>query len=207
MNLRIRRTWTLVGLAALGALFTNCDNARAGSVVGIVIKSGGSHQAGDPTYNYYFDVELTAGSTLLTGGYFTVYDLPGVMGSSPTQQPNSWNDSLQLVGLTPLNTIPPIPDDPAIWNVTWIYTGNPITGRSPEGTDLGTFVITTGELTYQPLPTLYYVATLDGINYTDQGTVKINAIVPEPSSVILLVAGVGILPLLRLSQQQRRRRR
>ena len=48
---------------------------------------GGTQQIGDPTFEYLFELELLAGSTLAKGGFITIYDLPDV--TSPfTIQPN-----------------------------------------------------------------------------------------------------------------------
>jgi hypothetical protein len=208
MNRQSRCKWITAGLVVLGTTFVSGTAARASSTTGIVITKGTTHEIGDPLYVYTFTVELTAGETLQTGGYFTVYDIPGVAASSLTQQPNDkWGDSLQLVGLTPSGT-PPITDNPAIWNVTWVYNGSAFTGNSPNGTTIGQFQVDTTELPTQPTPTLLYVGTLNGTTYTDQGIVVVGALIPEPSSIVLLLVGAGAIPLvcLRLRRRQRRQR-
>ena len=191
----IKRYWFLAGLVMLVASSVGGRQARA---KGIVITSGKTEQIGDPLYDYIFNVELNPGTTLLNGGYFTVYDIPGVVATSDTGAPNSyWGYSLQATGITPPLFQPPLtpPIDGSLENVTWVYRGPSITNNSPtQDLELGTFRVATIELSAPPTPTLIYVGTLDGTTATTEGTVTVNS-VPEPSSLILLLIGAGALPL------------
>ena len=125
MALRTKGTWSLPGLAAIVAFFLAGHTAQAGSVSsikGISIVSGSTMQTGDPTYEYLFNVDLLAGSTLSSGGFFTVYDLPALTAGALTSQPSiSWGSSVQLLGITPSGVT--VTDDPTLYNVTWQWNG------------------------------------------------------------------------------------
>jgi hypothetical protein len=201
MTRRIRGVSILAGLAVLGAVLTCGREAQAGTAKGIVVTSGGTMQIGDPLYEYVFTAELLAGSTLQNGGYFTIYDLPDLISGALTSQPNiSWGSSVQFLGITPSGVV--VTDDPNIFNVTWQWNGSsPIVAPDTSNLDLGTFTVgATTELSSPPRATVIYVGTLDGGLPVTQGTLYIN---PEPSSVLLLLTGAGVLPLL---LRQRRRR-
>ncbi len=200
MRREIKRGWLWAGLALVGVIFAGGREARA---KGIVITSGGTHQTGDPTYEYIFTVDLLAGSTLDNGGFFTIYDLPALATGALTSQPNiSWGASIQFLGNTPIGTV--VNDDPNIYNVTWQWNGkDPIVAPTTSNLDLGTFIVgSTTELSSPPSAKLVYVGSLDGTNASNQGTVGINA-VPEPSSVILLLIGAGALPLYAVRNRRR----
>lgn len=202
MASRIRNTGLGVGAALIAVAVLGGQAAQAGTV-GIIITSGSTSPVGDPSYDYSFDVELAAGYTLQNGGYFTVYDLPGVVAGSLTGQPNLyWGSSIQLLGITPTGT-PTITDSPTVENVTWQYNGTAITAGS-SAVDLGTFIVQTEPLTSQPSPTLLYVGSLGGGTYSDQGTVIVNAIVPEPTSIVLLASGLLAPILIARSRRSKR---
>jgi hypothetical protein len=192
MRRAIKRGWLWTGLALVGVMFIGGREAQA---KGIIITSGGTQKTGDPTYEYVFTVDLLAGSTLDNGGFFTVYDLPALTAGALTSQPSiSWGASVQLLGNTPIGTV--VNDDPNIYNVTWQWNGkNSVTAPATSNLDLGTFIVgSTTELASPPSKTVVYVGSLDGVNASNQGTVGIN-VVPEPSSVILLLVGAAALPL------------
>jgi hypothetical protein len=161
-----------------------------------------TQQTGDPTYEYLFDVQLLAGSELLNGGLFTIYDLPSLRTGALTHQPNiHWGSSVQFLGITPTGTV--VNDNPNLFNVTWQWNGTqPITAPTNQNLDLGTFIVgSTVELSSPPIGVVVYVGSLDGSTASNQGTVAIN---PEPSSIVLLFVGAGVLPLYWLRQRRRR---
>jgi hypothetical protein len=109
----------------------------------------------DGTFTYLYNVDLAAdqiasgagatptGGTTPTGGsnpstafqdYFTIYDFTGLVGGSATQ-PAGWAVGYNLIGPTPSSTTPA--DDPALWNVFWVRTGDPVVGPA----DLGDFTV------------------------------------------------------------------
>ena len=110
---------------------------------------------GDGSFTYVYNVELAAdqiaradgatptGGTTPTGGgnpsttfqdYFTIYDFMGLVGGSATQ-PAGWAVGYNLTGPTPSSTTPA--DDPALWNVFWVRTGDPVVGPA----NLGDFTV------------------------------------------------------------------
>ena len=192
---RIKRYCFLAGLVMLGASSVGGRQAQA---KGVVITSGHTQQIGDPLYDYIFDLRLNPGTTLLNGGYLTLYDVPAITSSSDTGAPNSfWGYSIQTTGITPPIFQPPLtpPPDNSLENITWVYHGPSISNNSTtQDLEIGLFRVQTIELSAPPSPTLIYVGTLDGTTATTEGTVTVNA-VPEPSSLILLLIGAGTLPL------------
>jgi hypothetical protein len=201
---KFKRYGFLVSLVVLGVTFAGENQARA---KGIVITTGSTQPIGDPLYNYIFDFQLNPGTTLLNGGYLTVYDVPGVTATSDTGTPNSfWGYSIQPTGITPPLFMPPLtpPMDNSLENVTWVYRGPSISNNSTtQNLDIGLFRVETIELSAPPSPTLIYVGTLDGTTATTEGTVTVNG-APEPSSVILLLIGAGALPLYAYRKQRHR---
>jgi hypothetical protein len=201
MTLQMKSLRILAGIAALAVLMGSGGEAHA---KGIAIKSGMTQQTGDPMFNYIFEIDLLAGSTLETGGFITVYDIPFVP-NPLTSQPNlSWGAETLLLGKTPQGTPSTDPDNPNIFNVTWQWNGAPIVNNSSSDLDLGIFTFgSTIELSAPPSVTLLFVGSLDGVNFSNQGLVAIN-VIPEPSSVVLLFAGIGTLPLFWLGVRRRR---
>ncbi len=200
MTIRKKSPWVVAVAAAFAVVMASTSQAHAKG--GIGISSGMTQQTGDPMYNYLFEIDLFAGSTLLTGGFITVYDIPDVP-NPLTSQPNiTWGAETLKTGKTPNGAM--VFDDPNIYNVTWQWNGAPIVNNSASNLNLGTFTFgTTIELSSPPSETLLYVGSLDGVNASNQGSIMVNA-VPEPSSVILLLAGIGMVPVLWLRQRRRR---
>jgi hypothetical protein len=174
---------------------------------GIIISRGAITPVGDPSFVYTFNIELAAGSKLVSGGFITVYDLPDITSMSFTSFPSSpgpWTYSLQLQGITPTGLTLPFTDSTSLENITWEYLGPAIdntTGSSP--VDLGNFSV--GPIPENtPSVTLNYVGTVDGTAAgADIGSITVTAI-PEPSSLILLFTAMVGAPLLVLRTRQRR---
>src|SRR5262249_39913376 len=117
---RGRGAWGVAALTMLAAMVAGGE-ARAGPTVPVIV----TQPIGDPTYIYLITAVLDAGSTLLPGGFFTVYDLPSITADALAQGPNLfWGGSIQLTGINPphVNNPPPF-DDPNIENVTFQYNG------------------------------------------------------------------------------------
>ena len=172
----------------------------AAGVAGLSISSGKITPVGDPYYVYQFDIELGVGDTLDKGGYITIYDLPSGTGSL-TSQPNSeWGSTTQDLGVTPNGAS--VTDNPNLENVTWTYNGQAITNNGDTPESLGIFSI--GPTTYLTPFTVEYVGTLDGTNSSGQGSVTVY-LVPEPTSLALLLSAGGFILLPVLKQKRQRR--
>lgn len=189
MRPRIKRYFFLAGLVVLAATFVG---GRQACAAGITVTSASVQPMGGSLVDYVFEVQLDSGTTLLNGGYFTVYDLPGVTSASTLVTANSfWGGSKQATGITPPLFQPPLtpPIDTSLENVTFAYNG-----PSTQDTTIGEFrVEATGPLA-SPLM-LSYVGTLDGITATTRAVISVSfATVPEPSTVFLLLIGAATLP-------------
>jgi len=221
MTPRMKGTWFLAGFGVLAAMVGDGREAHAGSTV-IVITGGYKPGSGDPPYDYIFQVYLEppdAGTnTITTGDSFTIDALPGVSPAnqpnpgdpaSPTSEPNNPPATIWVPSIGNFTTaISPYASD-----ITWAFNGNTPISAMAGGSQvpLGQFVVeTTASFSSPPLPNGYlinYSFSYDGLTASDTSSFPIfNLSVPEPASVILLLAGAGTLSLYRLRERQRQRR-
>jgi hypothetical protein len=214
MSRRMSGTWVLAGLCSLTGIFVGAGEAEAGSGTGAAITITGTYKPGgpDPPYDYYFDVYLnppaSAGTNTFTNGdSFTIEGLAGVDANSVYRTPLQWS----LFGLTP--AIPPS-SAPYASNLTFEYAGNQTymaTTPSP-GTPIflgefqvdSTYSFPVGVVPYPSGTSLSYTYTIGGVTQTGL-TFQIFS-VPEPSSLILLATGVGVLPLIWVRKRRTRQR-
>lgn len=85
------------------------------------------------TYNAY------ASSSVQSGDFFTIYDIPGYVPSS-VSAPSGFSSLVRLVGVTPSNVS--VPDSAAIENITYQYNGPTIAVTPGSVVNLGTFSFT-----------------------------------------------------------------
>jgi hypothetical protein len=210
MSLRTKSTWILAGLAIMAVISADASVAQAGSVA---VQGSITPLPGGSPWLYEFELILndlqsgpiTSGATLTVGTPSPgVSGLVGVTPQSGTQQPPTTGGSPTDVWIVPPGGIvttgtgnaPPFDKESS---VTWNYfSGNPY---SQVG-NVGLFTVETATDFPDNTPPIIPGVTL--INYTftfANGTVSSGditlSLVPEPSTVIMLLVGLGGLPLLR----------
>jgi hypothetical protein len=216
MTSRVKGAWILAGLAALGSTLVVGGKAEAASTVAAIVIKGGAHPGpGDPPWDYDVQVFLEPVNHITAGDSFTIDSLRGVTPAnfpapgapaSPTTQPSNppsivWTPSIGA----PTNTTFPYASD-----LTWTFAGNTNINATEltQGIFLGVFTVqTTSNFTSPPYPNDFlidYSYSVDGRTNTGTGTFPLQVIVPEPSSMVLLLVGAGALPWLLIRERRRR---
>ncbi len=143
-------------------------------------------------YRWTYDVLVQSDTVLKTGDYFTVYDFNGFVAGSGTA-PEGFAFSTTSVGSTPNRTLPD--DSSRVANLSYTYTGSAMITGPQEFTGFSALSryghSTTDSFTAQTH------RERDGImdsNITDT-TTPVPCMVPEPSSALLLLAGIPLLAL------------
>ncbi|HZZ45002.1 MAG TPA: PEP-CTERM sorting domain-containing protein [Tepidisphaeraceae bacterium] len=146
----------------------------------------------DPTtggYLWTYQADAQAGSEVAAGDFFTMYDFSGYDPTNPNASiatPAQWVATASLVTPPPPNTNPP--DDAAIYNITFQYTGLTTTGT------LGNFTIFSTYGLISPAPGIYA-----GQDHDDSGqllqfiSTTDTPAVPEPASLGLLSGACVVL--------------
>jgi len=159
--------------------------------------TGVTPSGSNTVWNYTIDI--TSGQNVTTGDFFTIYDFgPFIAGTAA--QPSGWTLSSSLVGITPSQTAPP--DNPALLNLTWTYSGPTIIGVG-----LGPFEVTIAGVTPSPVPIrnshfaaeATLIGSPAGTKVDNVGLISVPVLgptVPEASTFSLLVSasvlmGVG----------------
>jgi len=170
-------------LLAAASLLAIAASAHANSVAVY-----NSHTGDSFNYTLRFTVDQP-GETLRAGDFITIYDIPNITSATA---PAGFSLGIHATGTTPAGVGPPaITDDPLLNNVTFTYTGAPVS-------------ITTDFVNAMVLTDLNTVATAPGkaaatTSFTVQGdqvstNVTTVPAVPEPASLTLLsVSGVALL--------------
>jgi hypothetical protein len=212
---RIHLARILAGVSALAMILADAGEAKAGtgSLKGVVVTgTGGTVPGTDPIFYYDFQVYVANGYQVNNGDYFTFQSLLGVTppGSSPLPGSTYSVSSLYdfLGPNSPTFTPTGLSSGYPTASVEFEYLGSaPIVGddSTPFGKYVGEFIIVAGVPIPSLPPIVYYDAQShesappnniylqDPANGT-QGIIALN--VPEPSSVVLLMLGSGVLPLL-----------
>jgi len=188
--------------ASLGALLSAAA-LLAGSVVKADIVP--VFNAATPTANgctFTYDANLSNGSQLNTGDFFTIYDFNGYVAGSAFA-PVDWSISTQNTGITPVGVDPNAfsGDNAGVVNITYTYTGP--SGVFQGSTLLGgagafgaesTFCNTTAKGTYASQTHKFNPGQPDDNTRQANGGFTVTPTnVPETSSLMLLVP--GLVPL------------
>jgi hypothetical protein len=221
MTLRIKGAWILAGLAAVGSAFVGEREARANptspAAIGIQGKSG-MVTGSDPFYYYDFQVTLNAGYIWNPGDFITIDSGAGLAGVTPVNPPGPNNNSnLPTPGSTsfqpsgfgsPVITL--LSDTaPYASSVEWENptNGSPIYG-GVNGYYVGDFIILTSVSVPAPVESITFDSAMHDSSdnpVTQTGvSVDVSLVVPEPSSVILLLTGATALPLLIVTERRRK---
>jgi hypothetical protein len=220
MKSSIKRSRLLAGLAVVSVAFSAARDVYAGATKtnaisvsgGLVQGSGGG--SGDPPYIYVFDVYLTSGEIIPGSTVYSYFTVDGLVGIDANSLPSATQPDLshpyngefwQPSAINTYNTGSPTPGFTYASDLTWAYTGGPT--ETTLGFFLGQFTIETDYQNYlvgtPPVPfgsMLSYTYSLDGggTGNTGGGTIIVqNGFpTPEPSSVILMLAGATVLPYL-----------
>jgi hypothetical protein len=200
---------------ALGRVFLTLICSLSGSAVqqahAGLIPSGLARSlepgAGGDLYRFSYSVQLTAGSTLNPGDYFTVYDFAGFVTGSPVA-PQGWTVQLGMTGQTPPGATPL--DDPSIENLTFAYRGSAPVVANNKAVQLGSFSMASF---YGGMDLTSFTSEVQ--HSSDKSTESDSSFVvgpiiveghqsPEPGSGLLLVLGVATVLGRKLSRKKER---
>jgi hypothetical protein len=201
MRPRTKCVRLLAGLVALAATLSGGIEAYA---AGSVLKITGGYKpgTGDPPYDYIFQVFLEpptippgGNNFIASGDFFSISGLPGVTSGSLTLEP----------GVGPGVIWQPTPSTDSI---EWTFFGNQNYVATTTEVPIGQFIVeTTEDFTTVPLPdktTINYFFSYDGGTATGTGQFAIrNLSIPEPSSIVMLSAGAGVLSMIVIRRRRR----
>ena len=206
MTPRMKCAQILAGLVAMVAtLSSGIEVYAAGSV--IKVTGGYKPGTGDPPFDFIFQAFLEPppnppGGTnfIASGDFFTITGLTGVTSGSLTAQPGNGPGTIWQ-------------PSPATDSVTWTFFGNQNIVATTNEIPLGQFTVETTEsfpINNPPITAgtiIHYFFSYDGGTATGTGSFPLtNLSVPEPSSIVMLLAGVGALPVFLVRQRRRRQR-
>lgn len=174
----MRRVWTMVLLLLWGNLAS----------AAVIVSNAGKFQEGSGVWDWFYTVTLQPDQQLRSGDFFTIYDVPSIIGS-PVFGSNGGTFTTTVAGTTPPDPLGAITnDDPKINNIKVSFDANQTSITPGSGAQiLGTLLVRSASGT--PLLTDYAAqAGLNGDSSTTTGQVSVA--VPEPSSVTLMILGL-----------------
>lgn len=150
-----------------------------------------SSTATSTLWNY--SINVTSLQEAHVGDFFTIYDFGNIIPNS-NSQPANWTFSTSLLGNTPAQIN--APDDPTILNLTWTYNGPVI---PTETLGIGPFQVAIDGPGRTQFRNSYFSGQGHLASGPNTGTVVGNiapivvpTLVPEPSTLALIVAMGGL---------------
>jgi len=187
MKRRSKSLWIVAALIALAVMLAGNGTATAG----IAVTMAQSTPVGDPLFEYYLQITVDGTTTpITTGDYLEVSGFTFLTSFSGAATANDWSSS-------DLNT------NPSDGSVIFTYTGtSSIDSKLVYPT--GDFRVgPTSDISTPPTPILIYTAFTSTGTVIDSGSIQVNFVVPEPSSLLLLSVGLGTLTMILLRQGRR----
>jgi hypothetical protein len=197
MNLSGKRSWISAILLAGVAMLFGQDRVQA---AGITVSKAHSTPIGDPLFEYYFAIDITAsqGDQFVTNSYITISNLDGIYkvpGVSAGTLLDDWYGQVTGTG-----------------TVKFTYIGSGIS--TDVNFDVSNFfagLTTTFPANDPPTPMINYTGTAPtgngGTETISSGSVQVTyvaSIVPEPSSLVLLVSGASLAPVIWFRRRYRK---
>jgi hypothetical protein len=195
-----------IGLTTLGAVLTTGLEAEGSS---ITITGHQRPGTGDPIYEFMFDVTLQNNSPFIQADdYFTIH---GLLGVTPANFPASGDQGSSSTAPSSLwsVTIGPVTQSSAPYSsdVTWTYTGSIPIMASSVPVDLGQFTVDTvtsfANPPYADGTLIDYSYNIGGQTSAGDGSFPMLSSIPEPSSLMMLATGTGVVLLLLPVRQHR----
>lgn len=188
MNRRIKGSWILAGFTALTAIFGS-DGRPA--MAGLSVLNATSSMIIDPQYQYNFQIAITASlaDPFLANTDVSITGLTGFNGSSAANSTAPhWFSSLTLPGEVDYIYEGPTITTDVTYSLSQFYAGPTV--QVPQGTP-------------PPTPSISYAGTYTpptgpsvGVGSGALNVTYVASVVPEPSSLVLLLAGSGVVPLV-----------
>ena len=152
-----------------------------------------------------YTINVTSLQEAHPGDYFTIYDFGNIIPNS-NMQPANWTFSTSLIGPTPAKIA--APDNPAILNLTWVYNGPIIPTNT---SNIGPFQVAIDGPGRTQFRNSYFAGQGTMSTGPNAGTVIGNiapivvpVLVPEPSTLALIIGAGGLGFVGRVLSRRRR---
>lgn len=191
---------SLAAATAFGAMAVSAAHADINPVA-----PGIPTITGTGPYTYTYGVELSSTETLVSGNFFTMFDVNGLISGSEVA-PAGFTASENFTGPNAqgdFNSAPAAIDSASILNVTYTYSGPTVAGNPNAPTGLGNFSFQSIYPVASTRESFTAVAELSGTSVLNaNGTSYVGptvsaTTVPEPATVVpFLLGGLGLMALI-----------